>query len=476
VEQGVTETFYGSFYQLRSPPFHITPDASLLFATQTHQQALGAIEYGIAAGKGFVVVTGEVGVGKTTVLRSVLDGRDPAKSRVIYIFNPSLNIADLYAAILEGLDASATSETEPAGTLGVLQHVLLQCHERGVEVILAIDEAQNMSEATLEHLRVLSNLETTKSKLLQIILVGQPELDVVLRRRSMRQLSQRVAVRARIAPLTFRQSCRYIQHRLLCAGRPPKPTLFTLPALWYLAIAARGVPRSLNIYCDNALINGYGYRAERLSLRLVFGSIGALKAKPGLLDWRLGWIVAIVILAAASTWFPRNVDRTSSTKLPRPETAVAPSARAAVETPDQQSRKVSVEAPLASQPVLPSIPMVVEAQDHDTKVPTTPQDAIGFVGNPTKGDAAIAQKPEEKPQLPESAPGVAEKIERGAVSKWRVRNGDTLFKACRVTYGQCVPAELKEIFVSNPKINSRGAIRPGDVIIIPNEAAASRPN
>src|ERR1017187_7016135 len=242
----MSETYYGRFYGFDSPPFHITPDPSMLFATETHQQALGAIEYGIAAAKGFIVITGEVGVGKTTVLRVCLDRLEPSKNKIIYLFNPALTIAELYATILEGLDVSLQTDHSPADTLRRLQQALLATHEAGTQVILAVDEAQNMPEQTLESLRILSNLETAKSKLLQIILVGQPELETVLAKHTLRQLAQRAAVRARIEPLTLQQSCRYIQHRSQCAGRIGNSTLFTAPALWYLAVTARGIPRTIN--------------------------------------------------------------------------------------------------------------------------------------------------------------------------------------------------------------------------------------
>ncbi len=274
------ETFYGSFYQLASPPFHITPDPAVFFATQTHQQALGAVEYGVAAGKGFIVITGEVGVGKTTVLRSVLDRLVPEKTKIIYLFNPNLTVANLYAAIVEGLDAPPPTASDPAEIVQQLQHALLETNQRGIDVILAVDEAQNMPEATLESLRVLSNLETAKSKLLQIILVGQPELEATLKKHGLRQLAQRVAVRAKILPLTFRQSCRYVQHRLIAAGRPTEPPLFTVPALSYLALISRGIPRTLNICADNALINGYGHRAQRISLKIVREAVRPLQIRP----------------------------------------------------------------------------------------------------------------------------------------------------------------------------------------------------
>lgn len=265
----MNKTYYGGFYGLDSAPFHITPDPSRLFLTLTHQHALGAIEYGITAGKGFIVVTGEVGVGKTTVLRNCLDRLDTKTTRIIYLFNPALSTAELYATILDELDGKRRRlPAHPSETLQTLQRKLLAAYTVGKHIVLAVDEAQNMPEGTLESLRMLSNLETSQSKLLQIVLVGQPELESLLARHSLRQLRQRVAVRARIRRLSFRQSCQYIEYRTRSAGFSTTRALFTAPAQWYIAIVARGVPRTINICCDNALINGYGHAARRISLRI----------------------------------------------------------------------------------------------------------------------------------------------------------------------------------------------------------------
>jgi general secretion pathway protein A len=271
------ETYYGGFYGLVSAPFHITPDPRLLFPTETHRAALGAIEYGIGAGKGFIVITGEVGVGKTTVLKSSLDQLDPSKVKIIYLFNPTLSTTELYAEILDGLDVPLPPTFTTSDALRLLQRTLLAVHRGGAQVVLAVDEAQRMPEETLESLRLLTNLETRRSKLLQIILAGQPELDKVLGRHSLRQLAQRVAVRARIVPLSFRQSCRYIVHRARLAGRVANRPLFTTPALLYLAYVGRGIPRTINVCCDNALINGYGHGAEKITLRIARESCGAMK-------------------------------------------------------------------------------------------------------------------------------------------------------------------------------------------------------
>lgn len=275
----MSKFYYGEYYQLKSPPFHITPDPALLMLTPTHQEAIAALEYAIGGGKGFAVITGEVGVGKTTILRYCLDQLDRKQTRIIYLFNPRLSTTALFAALHQELVGGGRAPDDPEATLQQLQLALLAQHEQGITIVLAIDEAQNMPEDTLEGLRMLSNLETAQEKLVQILLVGQPELNALLARRSLRQLAQRVAVWAHVERLTRRESRRYIEHRLRLSGRPSEPSLFTIAALWYLVWAAHGIPRTLNIYCDNALINGYGHDAPRITLRIARELVRPLRVR-----------------------------------------------------------------------------------------------------------------------------------------------------------------------------------------------------
>jgi len=510
----VVETYYSSFYGLRSPPFHVTPDASLFFATDTHQQAMAAIEYGVTAEKGFIVVTGEVGVGKTTVLRAVLDRFDSSKSRVIYLFNPDLSVAELYAAILEGLDAGA-KPGEASETLQRVQEALVKFNERGVAVILAVDEAQNMPEETLEHLRVLSNLETMKSKLLQIVLVGQPELDAILRRQSLRQLAQRVAVRAKISRLSFGQSCRYIQHRLTCCGRPIEPPLFSTPALWYLAYRARGIPRSLNIYCDNALINGYGHRAPRLTLRIVREAVKTLQVQSGLsgrgLAWALG-ALAVAVLTAAFFW--NEMQSKAPPPAARIATITAPPAGAGAEGSAPASSASTSGAPatgatapaaaaVASSPVVaapeksepPEAARASAAANAADGAAASAADSAGARVAPEVAPVEAAPRADASPHADASppasalpnvaatpaaaAPGAAAATAAGAAETrphtWVVKRGDSIFKACLVTYGHCDSANLKAIFALNPQIRSHWMLWPGDKLVLPapSEAAAA---
>lgn len=246
---------YLNFYQLQVEPFDITPDPEFLLLNDSYKEALGAITYGIKHRKGFISVVGEVGTGKTTLVHAYLNRRDRETLIAIYIFDPSLSFDELVEECALGLGVDVSSAT-PGRKIQRLHWALLNAFKAGKNVALIIDEAQNLPVATLEKLRMLSNFETDKNKLLQLVLVGQPELRTKLNRHELRQLKQRVALTAEIGPLTFRESLRYIDHRIRIASYSRKP-LFTRGAKRLIAKKAQGIPRNINVLADNALIAGY---------------------------------------------------------------------------------------------------------------------------------------------------------------------------------------------------------------------------
>lgn len=250
---------YLRYYDLKVEPFGVTPDPRFLYLSPDHKEALGALVYGVRERKGFVSIVGEVGTGKTTILRAFMESIDPKKFTAIYIFN-SLATFDL---ILQEI-RPGPPEYKPRGRVRAVQEWLISEYAKGRKVILIIDDAQRMAIETLEKLRLLSNLETAKHKLLQIVLAGQPELDELLEQRELRQLKQRIAVRASIGSLTRIDSIAYIEHRLARAGGDMN-TLFAKSALRQIVRHADGNPRMLNILCDNALITGYGYQKKRIT-------------------------------------------------------------------------------------------------------------------------------------------------------------------------------------------------------------------
>lgn len=249
---------YKAFFKLTRNPFDLTPDPTYFVSTRRHNEALAALHYGIRRHKGFVVVTGEVGTGKTLLLRCLLrllkDSKDVAYA---YLFNSRLSPTEFLQYILAdfGLSAPGRNKGELLLDLG---QFLVSRGSKGLTTVLIIDEAHHLSEDLLEEVRLLSNLETTDDKLLQIILVGQPELDEKLDSINLRQLKQRVALRAQLGPLTPEETREYVEHRLQVAGADTRSNpIFSPDAVATVHRHAQGFPRLINTICENALIIAY---------------------------------------------------------------------------------------------------------------------------------------------------------------------------------------------------------------------------
>lgn len=323
---------YLDFYNLRKEPFNITPDPEFLFLSPGHKEALASVIYGIEQRKGFIVITGDVGLGKTTIIRSYLDRISREKFKIIYIFNPNVTYDGLLKSIFQGLGFVAetndpvelrkevflswlkkkkyvTETNEPVELVNRLHRVLIDEFSQGHSVVLIIDEAQNMPVETLENLRMLSNLETSREKLLQILLVGQQEFEQTLNLPELRQLRQRIAVRARISPFTETESLSYIKHRIAKAGGSD-PLIFTKGALKKIVKQARGIPRVINILCDNALITGFGYQKKRITSRIAREVIQDLKPerKPFFLKWAVA-LFSFILLVFGVFWYSENRDQ-----------------------------------------------------------------------------------------------------------------------------------------------------------------------
>ncbi|MCC5807383.1 MAG: AAA family ATPase [Opitutales bacterium] len=254
---------YQEFYGLREMPFHITPDPKFLFLSPTHQEALQHLRYGIQEKKGFIVLTGEVGCGKTTLCRKMLEEIDGHPIETALILNPRLSETELLQAILRDLGATPESASH-AALLEQLNRHCLGLIAEGKDIVLIIDESQNMGFEALEHLRLLSNLETNTRKLLQIILIGQPELKAKLKREQLRQLRQRVLVFYDLRPLTRQETALYIQHRLMLAGANGRPS-FTPWAVRKIFRHTKGVPRLVNSLCDKSLLAAFVRSADQVT-------------------------------------------------------------------------------------------------------------------------------------------------------------------------------------------------------------------
>ena len=287
----------GQFYHLTKEPFHVTPDPEFLFLSPSHKQALDDLIYGVKNKKGFIVITGEVGVGKTTILRSYLQGVVNQKTKIIYIFNSNVTFKNLLKTIYKEL-GFLTKTDDSVEMLNGLYQILMKEYKVGNIVLLIVDEAQNMPMQTLENLRMLSNLETSKDKLLQIVLIGQYELEQMLNQYSLRQLKQRIAIRYTIIPFTKKESIAYIEHRLKKAS-VNNNQVFTEGALKAIVKQAKGIPRYLNILCDHALMTGFRYQKNPVNLKIVKEVIGDFngKEKSSLLKWALASAILLILIA-----------------------------------------------------------------------------------------------------------------------------------------------------------------------------------
>jgi general secretion pathway protein A len=267
---------YEQFYGFREPPFNLTPDPRFLFFSDRHREAFNHILFGIQERKGFIQLTGEVGAGKTTVCRAILKQLGDGY-RTALILNPSLTSSQLLRAILTELGL-APRTSDRAASLEFLNHFLLEQAAAGHDVVLLIDEAQDLGNELLEQVRLLSNLETEQRKLLQIVLIGQPELREKLNGQGLRQLRQRITVRYHLTPLSRAETERYIDHRLRVAGGVGRPT-FTPWAIRTIHRYSRGVPRLINAVCDKALLYGFVNATDELDGRSVRQAIRELEGK-----------------------------------------------------------------------------------------------------------------------------------------------------------------------------------------------------
>ena len=289
---------YQEFFGLNRTPFHITPDPDFLFLSRSHEEALASIVYGVDQRKGFVVVLGDVGLGKTTILRYYLEELAPKDLTTAYVFNPNVTLKALLDTIFRELGIGHKPDNVP-DMVDHLHGMFLDEYQRGRNVVLIVDEAQNMPVETLEGLRLLSNLESSTDKLIQIVLVGQPEFAARLELPELRQLRQRIAVRSTLVPFTERESLAYIEHRLNKAGGT-SASAFTPGALREVVEHAKGVPRVINILCDNALVNGLGYQKKPVTAEIVREAILDLTghARVRRLPWAWASLVAVVAAGA----------------------------------------------------------------------------------------------------------------------------------------------------------------------------------
>ncbi len=259
---------YKSFYNLQRNPFEITPDPSFLFPTTRHNEALASLYYGVTAHRGFVVLTGEVGTGKTLILRSLLGLLQRRDVAFALIFNPTLSPLEFMRYIARDFGLPVTDKAKDE-LIHVLNGFLLQRHQKKLTTILVVDEAHHLSPEILEEIRLLTNLETSQQKLIQIVLAGQPELDQKLDSHELRQLKQRIALRCHLDPLSVNETKDYMRRRLQIAGATGAIQIFSGPAIEAVFSHSRGIPRLINTICENALLAGYARHAPTITSEII---------------------------------------------------------------------------------------------------------------------------------------------------------------------------------------------------------------
>jgi general secretion pathway protein A len=334
---------YLAFFGIAEKPFAITPDPRYLYLGRHHADALAHLVYGINEAGGFIQLTGEVGTGKTTTIRSLL-ARAPKNAEIALIINPRLSPLDFLQTICEelGIGVPDGAQESAKELIDLLNHYLLRAHAAGRRVVLIVDEAQNLSAEVLEQVRLLTNLETESQKLLQIILIGQPELRELLGRNDLRQLAQRITARFHLQPLAREDTLAYVRHRLRVAGASSE--IFSGAALREVHRLSGGVPRVINIICDRALLGAYTEDQHQVSPALVRRAAGEIFGERLAPAWLTPVIAAglllVVAVAASLLWqrAPRPV--------PRAPAAAASTAPAPAPAPALQAAPGPVLAPL----------------------------------------------------------------------------------------------------------------------------------
>jgi general secretion pathway protein A len=441
---------YTKHFNLTAEPFALTPDPAFLYLSPGHAEALAALQIGLTGRRGLMVMTGEVGTGKTTLLYSLLTQLGP-NVHSAYIANTQLPFDDMLRQALADFGLPPRGHGR-ADLLTELNDFLRRCATEGTIAALVVDEAQNLDDDAFENLRLLSNFETFTAKLLQIVLVGQPELEARLRQPHLRQVAERVAVHCHINPLARRERRNYVAHRLQCAGG--SLDLFTRAALRLALRKSRGIPRRINILCHNALLFAYGRRAGQVSRARVRAAIRgdsrfalspfANFSKGGLRGiYAAGTACAVLALLGASI-------------LSTQATAVARFFHVLV----------------AAQHAAPSLEPVLASVSQGS-----PQTAPSNVAEPSvaAADEPAVTSPQASAPAPEApAPQRKQSGDHAELRTVRVAAGATLSSLARGVYGKVNAELLHRVALANPQIVDLNLIRSGDTLRFPERGALAR--
>jgi general secretion pathway protein A len=285
---------YDKYYGFKEKPFEITPDPKFIYFSETHKEALAHLRYAIREGKGFSVVTGEVGTGKTTLVHTLLNKLD-GTVRTAYIFNPVMDPEDFLNYICEDLGLKSNGARSRGQNLTLLHNFLLNCYAQNERVFLIIDEAQSLNTKLLEEVRLLTNLETATNKLLHVILLGQPELNKTLADERFRALKQRITIRYDLSTLNLNDTKEYIRYRMKKAGAKDL-SIFDEGAIKTIYEYSKGIPRLINIVCDNALLTGFSQEKNRITKPIIEEVIKDLEGERTIKKRRLFPILAIILI------------------------------------------------------------------------------------------------------------------------------------------------------------------------------------
>jgi general secretion pathway protein A len=481
-------------YKLREQPFGVTPDCRYVYLTQAHKEALKSVLYGIESGCGFVALIATPGLGKTTLLFQALDIlRDDA--RIVFLFQTISTPLDLLRALLSGLGVR-----DLRGTLVemqvMLKDLLAEQYRAGKKVVLVIDEAQNLDDSVLELVRMLSNFETARDKLIQIVLAGQPQLAENIGSPELLQLRQRISIFARLKPFSAEETSQYIAHRLRIAGYASNMPLFTKDALALIAICSDGIPRNINNLCFNALSLGSALRQKPIDrdiIRRVVADLDlgplrkklstpshpeqtprvasifyAAKASSLFAEWLPKLAVAMVALLAVGGAFWAGHEWLGRPAAPRAETVASVPTMAAAPSTSQPPAVINSEPPLpvasdAGEPTVAAQPPN-EAPGHPEPEPSAPADPPAAVRTTAPATPAITRT-----STLLNADGTPPSTD--SVGIVRVTPGQTLLGICVKEFGSCTGELLRQIHELNPSLNDPDHIETGQRIRIPVLAA-----
>jgi general secretion pathway protein A len=386
---------YLAFFGIAEKPFAITPDPRYLYLSARHADALAHLVYGINEAGGFIQLTGEVGTGKTTTIRSLL-ARAPKNAEIALILNPRLSPGEFLLALCEelGLGADDSSAGNTKELVDLLNRYLLRAHAQGRRVVLIVDEAQNLAPEVLEHIRLLTNLETETQKLLQIILIGQPELRKLLAREDLRQLAQRITGRYHLDPLSRQETVAYVRHRMRVAGATAD--IFTRGALREVYNVSRGIPRVINIICDRALLGAYTQDLHQVPGALVRRAAAEVfdqELSPRWMPLLIGALaVAVLAGSAALLWRyapTRMIPGSASTTAAR---APVPAAIAPATAPATEPAATdAATAPAGAGPAASSGSPTAAQRPATTAAPPTFAQLLAMNRTSTDPDTAFAQ-------------------------------------------------------------------------------------